>query len=206
MPHHRPRTTLAVLAATCLLLAGCTGSDDSPEADPSTPSTPLTAYDTRGVAVARTHFCDRISRPAVKDALGGKPVDATAWDNGETARLTDEVEDVAHEYGCAYRGKGGAEAQAWLFAPPVTGDRAQDLVTAARGADGCAAAPDAPAFGDPSVALECTEDAQATTSFRGLFGDAWLACSVTGSADEGEDRVALAGRWCVQVVEAARVR
>ncbi len=37
----------------------------------------------------------------------------------------------------------------------------------------------------------------------GLFGDAWLTCSVMAAGDPA-DLAARASEWCVQVVEAAR--
>jgi hypothetical protein len=41
-------------------------------------------------------------------------------------------------------------------------------------------------------------------SFRGLFGDAWLACSLTlPPAVTPERLLETAGRWCVAVAQAA---
>ena len=40
-------------------------------------------------------------------------------------------------------------------------------------------------------------------SYRGLFGDAWLACEVARPAGADWSVVDRAGRWCVGVLEAA---
>jgi hypothetical protein len=84
---------------------------------------------------------------------------------------------------------------------------AADLLRAARAPERCDPVPDAPAYGEPSAGLVCTTDRGREVSFRGLFGDAWLACSlrVTGvsagqGADAGIDRT---GRWCVAAARAA---
>jgi hypothetical protein len=54
------------------------------------------------------------------------------------------------------------------------------------------------------VALTCTNQQGTTrTSYRGLFGDAWLVCEVEQPAGATADPLDLAGRWCVGVLEAA---
>ena len=203
-----PRRVSAALAAAALLCAtaGCTGGDDPESQEPETaPSTPLASYAADQVVLQRAPFCDRISETAAAQAVDGEVARASAYDNGERTRLTADVRDVAHEYGCTFDGE-GATADAWLFAPPVTPERADDLIRLAGKATGCRPDPQDPGFGQRSVATVCTADGRLTASYHGLFGDAWLNCSVT-VAEGDVDATALqdrAGRWCVQVAEAAR--
>jgi hypothetical protein len=107
---------------------------------------------------------------------------------------------VAHEYGCRWSAADGTTAQGWVFAPPVTPGQAERLRRAAAKADGCRAVPDAPRFGSRSVAVRCDDG---TTAFHGLFGDAWLSCSVTVRGSASGDAVERTGRWCVSVAQAA---
>ena len=144
---------------------------------------------------------------AVTDALGAEvgpdPADTRSWANGDRTKLADGVRDVAHEYGCAWTAADGTVATAWVFAPPVTADRAGELARDARRADRCRPLPDAPAYGAPSIAVSCGTKGGARTTFQGLFGDAWLSCSLEkpGAAPD-VDRT---GHWCVAVAEAAAV-
>lgn len=189
------RLTLA-LAALALATAGCSGGSE-PAAEPSSVTpTPLTEFATDSLTVARADFCSQVAPTAVEDALGGKADSADAWANGDRARLADGVTDVAHEFGCRWTG-GGTTAQAWVFAPPVTPGQAERLRHAAAQAHGCTAVKDAPPFGTRSVAVRCDDG---TTAFHGLFGDAWLSCSLTSSAP---DALEATGRWCVTVAQAA---
>ena len=204
-----PRRAAATVAAGVLLLAaGCTGGDDepAPEADPSTPSTPLESYAADTVVLQRAPFCERIPASAVEEALAGEATKVSAYDNGERARINEDVRDVAHEYGCDFAGEDGTIARAWLFAPPVTPQRARQLGKLARADQGCTPEPEAPGFGQHSVALVCESDSAVTASYRGLFGDAWLSCEVSVPAGDVERRALVdrAGRWCVQAAEAAR--
>ncbi len=183
------------------------GDDESdqpaapPAAAPTVPSIPLTDYDTSTVAIERAAFCDAVPPEAVERALGAAPSEETTYDDGQPARLTRGVRDVAHEYGCEWS-SGATTVRAWLFAPPVTSREAGALVDAAGRTDGCRAAPGAQEYGSPSVGLVCEAEPGLEASYRGLFGDAWLACSVAGvmERDAAADR---AGRWCVAVAQAA---
>jgi hypothetical protein len=115
---------------------------------------------------------------------------------------------VAHEYGCraASSPTVPAEARAWVFAPPVTAAWAQQLVAAAARTKGCTALPGAPAYGTPSTGLVCELGDQRSVTYRGLFGDAWLACSLTlPVAVDRAQLVDRAGKWCVAVAQAASV-
>lgn len=167
--------------------------------------TDLADFDSTTAVVQRAPFCDLVAEEAVADALGGAG-ELTAWDNGEEAAALPEG-DVSHEYGCGYTGSGGSggEARAWVFAPPVTVSRAQALAKAAP-AKGCTATAGAADFGTPSVATTCTSGEERTVSWSGLFGDAWLTCTLTQGVGATEaDLVARAGRWCVAVAQAASV-
>jgi hypothetical protein len=196
---------VAVLAAGAL--GGCTGDDPESETSATAPSTPLASYATDDVTINRAPFCEEISNPAAEEALGGPVASSETYENGDRAKLTDGVRDVAHEYDCTYTAADRSTARAWLFAPPVDDERARELVSEARRTEGCRPQPDAPAFGAVSIALLCDDDTDATASFRGLFGDSWLSCSLeipSGSLDD-EELLDRTGRWCVQVAEAAAV-
>ncbi|KQY63519.1 MULTISPECIES: hypothetical protein [unclassified Nocardioides] len=200
-----PRPVVAVVAALLLGggLAACSGSDDEPEADPTVSATPLSAYDATGVAIARADFCDRIPDAAVEAAIG-KVDDTTHYGNGDTATITGDVEDVAHEFNCTFRGTSGAQARVWVFVPTVTKARAKALVADARSARGCRGV-DGQGFGTPSTGVLCRTKAGTEASYRGLFVDAWLACSVSDPDRKTPAGPALekAGNWCVQAASAA---
>jgi hypothetical protein len=186
-------------------LTGCSGgSGDGPEE--VTEPTPIDAYVPDGISLSRTEFCDRIPEAAVERAVGA---DATTshYGNGDTAAVTDGVEDVAHEFGCGYAGPGGETARAWLFAPPVTPVKARALVEEVRRTDGCRPVA-GHGFGQPGTGSVCVADGRIRAAYRGLFGDAWFACELgqAGTAAAAARRQLLqdAGEWCVSVVESLR--
>lgn len=192
----------AVLSLVLAGVSGCTGgSDDGPGADASAVSTPLRDLDTTTLAVARSEFCDAIPQAAVEQAIGG-PVESTGhYGNGDTAQLTGRVKDVSHELGCVFTAESGAQARAWVFVPPVTQARAKRLVRELGRAQGCRVVADAPKFGAPTLARVCDAAAgrPAEASFRGLFGDAWLTCSVSEPGAEADALLERADAWCVNV-------
>lgn len=194
----RPRLVAVVLLAVAA--SGCSGDEPEPEAEPT--STPLAALDTGAITVTRGEFCSQVPSTAVEDALGGPSASDAGYDNGETAELAAGVTDVAHEYGCGWSAADGTTARAWVFAPPVTAGQANRLQAAATHAEGCTPLPDAPRFGARSAALRCAGDPGVVASYRGLFGDAWLSCSL-GVPAESADLVERAERWCATVVQAA---
>ncbi len=137
--------TLGAVAVGVLVGGGedpASESGPSPTASP-TPSptgTALADVDTRVVAVARESFCAALAPESVVRALGEVPgdgasdsasdsasggaadgaageVSARTWDNGQATRLESGLEDVAHEYGCEWRARGGRVARAWVFTP-----------------------------------------------------------------------------------------
>lgn len=207
------RSLVAAGVVTALTVGGglflASPDDDAPAADgptatpaPAPPaSTPLADYDTRLVAVQRMPFCDLVAPTAVEAVLGTAPTTQTDYVNGDNAAVTRRVTDIAHEYACGWSA-GDTAARAWVFAPPVTRGRAQDLVADAAGDDACTRIAGAAAFGRPSVGVVCRTDAGLRTSYRGLFGDAWLACSVQGTLPRDE-AVEAAGAFCVAVAQAA---
>ena len=194
--------TALVVGLGVVVLDGDDGADDGREAT----STPLSSYDTSGVTILRTEFCDRVPDAAVEEALGTTADESSDYGNGDVVRLAPGLRDRAHEFGCSWSG-GGATAAAWVYAPPVPRSQTGELLRQARSTDGCEPVAGAPAYGDPSVALVCTSDRASEVSFRGLFGDAWLVCTLRRrgvSAGEGVDEaVDRAGRWCVASARAA---
>ena len=196
----------AVIVGGGLVVLG--GSDDATEDTTSSEepfkTTPLASYDASSATVTRGAFCAALDHRQVAAALDAEPESTTSWLNGDPVEVTDGMEDVGHEFGCEYAGADGTVARAWVFAPAVDADQAQRLVRSAGQAPGCEAV-DGPAFGDPTLALTCTNDGGAQASYRGLFGDAWLVCEVVRPPGATWDVVDRAGRWCVGVLEAAAI-
>ena len=89
-----------------------------------------------------------------------------------------------------------------MFAPPVTVAQAKRLRTEAVAAPGCQEVGSAPALGRQTAALSCRVPQGTEVSFRGLFGDAWLTCTLR-APQGGPELVDRAGRWCVAVTQAA---
>ena len=143
-PVRRPRVARATLAVVATLLialrgAGCSGSADSEPEQTAAPSeavdegTPLADVDTTSLVVARAPFCDAVDPAAVARALGEEPAEGSAYRSGQRIKLSDDVADVVHEFGCRWTAGDGV-AEAWVFVPPVTRERADDLVrTGCRG-------------------------------------------------------------------------
>ena len=200
----RPLLAAALAVTVAAALGACDSEDPSAAPVPVATSTPLAEFATDAVTVAREEFCSRVAPAAVEEALGSAPASSDRWANGERARLAPGVTDVAHEYGCAWRAVDGTAVRAWVFAPPITPGQANRLRREVTKAKGCEPIAEAPRFGARTVAVRCHTAAGVVTAFHGLFGDAWLSCSLegTGRADEATalDR---AGRWCVTVVQAA---
>ena len=205
-PERRPRVARATLAVVATLMitlsaAGCSGSGDSGPEPTTAPSvaldegTPLADVDTTSLVVARAPFCGAVDPAAVARALGEEPAEGSAYRSGQRIKLSDDVADVVHEFGCRWTAGDGV-AEAWVFVPPVTRERAADLVRT-----GCRGVQD-PAFGEPSTVCRTQTDGIATYTFRGLFGDAWLTCRLVVGAGQQEtlDR---ADRWCAAVTTGA---
>lgn len=188
--------TAAVVAAGTFLRTPH-HDDSAPASGPATPTAtptatplaePLTAVDTTTLTVQRAPFCDRMATADLATALGGPVQHAASYQPGGRAAAGGHG-DVGDEYGCSWR-SGHRTAQAWVFAPPVTPGWARQL--AGTTPAGCHAVPDL-TYGAPSTALRCGR----TIRLAGLFGDAWLTCTLaTTDAD-------LAGRFCLAVARAA---
>jgi len=205
-PVRRPRVARATLAVIATLLiallgAGCSGSADSGPEPTAAPSeavdegTPLADVDTTSLVVARAPFCDAVDPAAVARALGEEPAEGSAYRSGQRIKLSDDVADVVHEFGCRWTAGDGV-AEAWVFVPPVTRERAADLVRT-----GCRGVQD-PAFGEPSTICRTQADGVTTYTFRGLFGDAWLTCRLVVGAGQ-EETLDRADRWCAAVATGA---
>lgn len=195
---HRIRRVLALLAGVLPLLVACTGGGNPPT---EAPSTPLASFATDQMTVARGEFCERIAEEAVTRALGAAAEKTSHYVSGVPTQLESDLVDLSHEYGCVF-GTPEATARAWVFAPPVSASRAQEAIGALSGMKRCVLLPDAPAFGQPSVALACGDQAKPTLWFAGLFGDAWLTCTLE-RALPGPKILDETGRWCVAVAQAA---
>lgn len=197
----------AVASVLALLVTGCTAGSPAPEGPapsgtPSAAPTSLATYEVEGVAVSRSPFCDRVSPTGIEHALGDSaPRSHREYGNGDRVRLPDGTRTIAHEYGCEWTGGGGTIARAWVFVPPVSRARAVQLVDEAFAAR-CSRTGSGE-FGTPSVATRCRTAEGVERSWRGLFGDAWLVCTLTArrASDVTEQSV---GAWCVAVLEAAR--
>gem|GEM_PF-1399565 len=222
----------AVLVPALVIgLAACDGGGEA-EPDPAPTSaapTPLADIDTTTFTVGRVSFCDAVPEDATADVLGGEVGEAAPYENGSVAEVAPGVEDRVHETGCRWYGEGDAAAlttplaSAWVFAPPVTPEQAEQYAAAAVG-EGCRAVEGQPAYGAATVATVCrtpvagtetTPEAVVTeVAFRGLFGDAWLTCALRAPTAGGPSDVApptddelfeRAGVWCGQVALAGAV-
>jgi hypothetical protein len=187
-----PIRLLAVPAAALLVLgaAGCSGGGpQEPVTAPTAPSTPtptpLAQVRTTELTVGRASFCAQVAPDAVDGAIGSEPTRSERWRNGQRATLAPGVTDVAHEFGCRWTAGTGASAAAWVFAPPITAAEGARLRKDAADTAGCHQLPAVPRFGRPTVAVRCTDHTgkgATTVALHGLFGDAWLSCSLTEPA------------------------
>ena len=196
---------VAAATASLVLLTGCHDSADSAGSSDRSSASPtgLDRMDTLALPVERAAFCGQLERGAPARALGGEVADATEYAPGDTVEVIEGEEAVSHEWSCTYASDAGVEARAWLFAPPITRDRGRALARDAR-VEGCRPVQQRVEFGRGSVGLVCDDLRGRTVSWRGLFGDAWLACSVRAPREtrvvELADRTQL---WCAEVARAA---
>lgn len=210
----RPRRSAraAAVLAVGLLTVACSGGEE-PEEEAAPPPPPrLSELDTTSLVVGRDAFCEAVDEDRVTDALGTPAADAEAltWANGEPAAVLGGSE-LAHEEGCSWTAADGTQAAAWVFVPPVPPAEAEEHAAAAAAVEGCAPLEGAEAYGAPTVALTCTSAATEsraagrTVSFRGLFGDAWLTCTLAapGEPAADDDLAARAADWCAAVAVAA---
>ena len=196
---------LAVVATGVTVTTGVvlhSPADEEPATRPL--PTRLDSIDTATAVVRRGSFCDAVPPADARAAVDDPSPELSTWSNGDQLG---SGQDVSHEFGCSWTAGSGAVASGWVFAPPVTVERAQELVASAKSQPGCTAVPGAAAYGSPSIALTCTKDGTTTQSYRGLFGDAWLVCELSGprGADTAAnaDTADTADRWCASVLTAA---
>lgn len=193
-----------VVAALSLVgVSSCQGGHDKPASTgtPTEASTPLESLSTEGLVVQRDAFCSGIGPHALQDALGGSDYHGKSYNNGDPARLTAGTKDVAHEFDCTWSTGDGTVARAWVFAPPVRRVQAKQLAKASLRPH-CAAAK-GPQFGQPSVATTCGTPKTIEEGYFGLFGDAWLSCTLSARKPEPADLTERTSRWCAAVVKAA---
>jgi hypothetical protein len=191
-----------ILVLTAWGATGCSG-DDEPERQVEVNPTPITAFVADEVQVSRASFCSRIADEAVTAAVG-EVASTHHYGNGERAKVSGSLRDVAHEYNCTFVGSSGDVARAWVFVPRVTRAQARALVRGVRRQPGCRLV-DGHSFGSPGTGSICVRGGRSEAAYRGLFVDAWLSCSVTdGGRDELSERALLkkAGDWCVQAATA----
>ena len=199
----RPLLALLLTVVVALSLAGCSDGDE-PERQVEVNPTPIDAFVADAVQVSRATFCSRIADEAVTAAIG-ELASTRHYGNGERARVTSAVRDVAHEYNCTFVGSTGDVARAWVFVPRVTRSQARALVAGVRRRAGCQLQ-DGYSFGSPGTGSLCETRGRREAAYRGLFVDAWLTCSVTdGGRKKLSDKALLkkAGDWCVQAATAA---
>ena len=202
---------LAIAVALTLAFAGVVwlrggGESTSPQAEPdptvgAEPKPPGVEDVSGALVVARGPFCEVVEDTDVESALGGEIVDRAAYDNGDRVEVG-SFSDVAHEYGCRWDGRKGLTARAWVFVPPVTVKQARSMIEVARSATGCKGL--SGSYGAPSLGLACAGKSRQQASYRGLFGDAWLTCTLSAPASMKAGKVARrADRWCAAVALAA---
>jgi len=196
----RSRVAAVATGALALVLTGCSGgSAPRQPAEPLTAeTTPLGDYDASGLTLVRGEFCDGVVDAAITAALDDEPTTEESWLSGN--RLPDS-RDISNEFGCSWA-SGSVRATAWVFAPPITRQRAADFAQEAVGKK-CERLETAPDLGEPSVAQHCGTGAE-MTAFHGLVGDAWVGCEISGLPVSGGDDTARVGEWCVAVLEALR--
>lgn len=206
-----PALVTAPVTALALLLASCSGDATTPDpaggsgepTEPAARALSLADVDTSALVVPRVDLCAGLPVAAVEAALAGEVRRSETWADGEQARLSAEVRDVAHEDGCRFDGPARTSAAAWVFTPPVSPERAAALAEAALDGAGsrCRDVPGAAAYGDPSVAQTCRSGALRETRYAGLVGDAWVTCSLSAPRSvERTDLEARADAWCAAVL------
>jgi hypothetical protein len=215
-PVRRPRSSLGVIRTTavvaslcCLALTACSDDDGTSSQRSAAPApaeaeadgTSLGDVDTTALVVPRGPFCDKVDPAAVTRALGEEPADVTAYRSGQRIKISDDVADVVHEFGCRWTA-GDDTAEAWIFAPPVTRKRAGALTRDVLGPSECLDQL-GPEFGRPSASCASADRDAVAISFHGLFGDAWLSCRLTLAKPTDADVGELGSRWCAAVATGA---
>ncbi|MFP5252820.1 MAG: hypothetical protein ACLGH4_03375 [Actinomycetes bacterium] len=173
----------------------------TPSAEPPSPA----EVDLSNLPIPRSlDDCSALDGDPVRGALGAPVTLRQSYASGDRVEVSPGVTDVVAEDGCVFRSP-RADARVWVFSAPVGTAYARTLVRQARRAPGCSPQPDGTGFGDPTLTDVCTtraagdEPPTTTVTLRGLFGDAWLSCSL-GVQDESRAEVLdRARRWCTDV-------
>ena len=92
----------------------------------------------------------------------------SAYRSGQRIKISDDVADVVHEYGCRWTA-GDGTAEAWVFAPPVTRRRADVLANQAADLPRCGDTSGEPDFGSPSSACASGKGDTFTHALPGPF-------------------------------------
>ena len=208
MPRSRGPAVLTLVvglaAATTLTAFGVwRPSATDPGAGASQPpatSSPTARVDLSTLPVGRTLDCEWLAEDDVQVALGAAVSSQDSYVSGDRVEVAEGVRDVVHEDGCVFRAS-SSEARVWVHAAPVSTAAATDLVRGAGRAQGCSVVAASTRFGDPGVTDVCTASGSRSTTatMRGLFGDAWLSCSLEVEGSSAADVRARAERWCTQV-------
>jgi hypothetical protein len=177
----------SIVVTVALVGAGVALQSPAPSSPPPPVSlgAPLASVDTATMAVARAPFCDRVPAADLTAALGTAPTAASSTSPGKASPVRRQVAD---EDGCAWSA-GSATAAAWVFAPPVTVAWSRELTGVPHGCTPLTGV----TYGSPSTAYAC----DGVSTLAGLFGDAWLTCTLASTDVEA------VGRWCVAVARAA---
>lgn len=173
----------------------------------ASPATTRSEVDLSNLPVGRTLDCAVLDGDPVREALGAPVTLRQAYAPGDRVEISPGVTDVVAETGCVFRSP-RADARVWVYSAPVGTAYARSLVREARRTPGCSPRPDETGFGDPTLTDVCTSTrpATATATLRGLFGDAWLTCRLSGEGERPGEVLVRARRWCTGVAVALAAR
>ena len=171
------RPFLSVLAAV-LALGVVTGLQRGREGGTRTSPTPIASLNTgrwscRGSSSASW---SRTRRSRTRSAAS--PTSDSSYGNGDEVEVTGVGNDVVHELGCAWTGKNGTTARAWVFARPVTTDFARSVIASGEKTKGCRTIA-GPPYGKPAATQLCRlPGGEQRLRHAGLFGQTWLTCEL----------------------------
>ena len=196
----------AAVTTGALLFGPSAGDPAAERSEPSpSPSASDRPLDLSNLPVARSLACGTLDDRELVAALGADVDNRDDYTSGDTIEIAPGITDIAHEDGCVFTAD-GAEARVWVFAAPVGTPEAQRLVREVRGVRGCTFPRDGTGFGTPGLTSVCPvrprdgEPTAVAATLRGLFGDAWLSCQLSGPGSEGPNVVRQrADQWCVHV-------
>lgn len=210
-----PAARSAAVAAALVVAAGCSGGG-APSASPSPGSSSVVvkSVDLSHLPIRRGPFCQALDVRLVQKALGGPVTSTDEYGSGDTVEIVPGHTDVSHEYNCTFTSGSGSQARAWVFAAPVSKERAVTLAHDAAAETGCRRVSTV-RFGTPTVSTLCDRPGtppSTVATMSGLFGDAWFSCQLTQPLDavsvaSSPTRVLERTRsWCVSVATALGAR